>query len=162
MESLSEIRQTEISGVVHASLREIEAEGGPVLHMMRRDGPLFEGFGEVYFSVVLPGAIKAWKRHSRQTQNLATPVGLVDIVLYDSRPDSPSKGKIAVVRLGRPGHYRLLRIPPGVWYGFTGCSEQPSVLANCVDIPHAPEESERLPKDSPEIPWSWERQAPRG
>ena len=32
--------------------------------------PGFEGFGEVYFSSVLQGLVKAWKRHSRMTLNL--------------------------------------------------------------------------------------------
>ncbi len=148
--------ETEIHGVVELDLKEIETAGGPVLHMMRADGPMFERFGEIYFSVVLPGAVKAWKRHRMQTQNLAVPVGLVDIMIYDSRPESPTHGKLARFHLGRPGHYRLLRIPPGLWYGFTGKSPEPSVLANCVDIPHAPEESERLPKDTDLIPHKWE------
>ena len=29
------------------------------MHMLRRDGDVFEAFGEIYFSCVFPGAIKA-------------------------------------------------------------------------------------------------------
>ena len=155
MDPLNEVRQTEIHGVVTLDLKEISTEGGPVLHMMRSDGPLFQGFGEMYFSMVLPGAVKAWKRHRRQTQHVAAPVGLVDMVIHDPRPDSPTMGATAVFRLGRPGHYRLLRIPPGLWYGFTGASAEAALLANCADLPHDPEESERLPKDSELIPYRW-------
>ncbi len=150
-------RETAIHGVLEQDLREIPTEGGPVLHMLRADSSLFAGFGEVYFSEVLPGAVKAWKRHRLQTQHFAVPCGLMDIVIYDAREDSPTRGTVAAFRLGRPGHYRLLRIPPGLWYGFTAASETPAVLANCADIPHAPDESERLPKDAPEIPYQWQK-----
>ena len=155
MDPVNGVLPTDIHGVLVQDLKEINTEGGPVLHMLRADGPLFTSFGEAYFSVVEPGAVKAWKRHRLQTQHLAAPVGLVDVVIHDPRPDSPTKGATAVFRLGRPGHYRLLRIPPGLWYGFTGKSLEPSLLANCADIPHSPDESERLPKDSDLIPFSW-------
>ena len=144
-----------IEGILLWDLKEIDTAGGPVLHMLRADSPLYRGFGEIYFSEVSPGAVKAWKRHRLQTQHFAVPAGLIDIVVYDPREDSPSRGTIARFRLGRPGHYRLLRIPPGLWYGFRGAASGPSLLANCADIPHDPEESERLPMDSPLIPYRW-------
>lgn len=144
-----------IEGVWTQNLAEIETEGGPVLHMMRNDGPLFSGFGEIYFSVVLPGAIKAWKYHRLQTQNFAVPHGLIEVVLFDDREGSPSKGGLKSFLLGRPGAYRLLQIPPGVWYGFACRSDDGAVLANCADLPHSPGEAVRIPFDSPMIPFSW-------
>ena len=66
-----------IIGVCFQPLKIIDTPGGPVLHMLRPDSPLRPGagtadgelhLGEVYFSEVLPGAVKAWKRHRRQTQ----------------------------------------------------------------------------------------------
>lgn len=57
-----------IDGVVLQDLRIIPADGGPVLHMLRADSPLFRSFGELYFSEVEPGSVKAWKRHAVQTQ----------------------------------------------------------------------------------------------
>lgn len=145
---------TSISGVSLRSLAEIDTPGGPVLHMLRADSPEFFSFGEVYFSVVEPGAVKAWKRHSRQTQHFAVPSGLMEIVVYDPRKGSPSYGLVESFLLGRPGRYSLLRIPPGLWYGFACRSMQSALLANCADVPYDPEESERLPQDSPEIPFS--------
>ena len=150
-----EARTTAIDGVLLQALKEIDTEGGPVLHMLRADSPLFQGFGEIYFSVTLPGAVKAWKRHRLQTQHFAVPSGRIEVVIYDPRPDSLTRGRVASFMLGRPGHYALLRIPPGLWYGFAGRHTEASVLANCADIPHAPDESERLPMNSPEIPYTW-------
>lgn len=133
----------------------IETEGGPVLHMLRADSPLFSRFGEIYFSVVHKGAVKAWKNHLYQSQNLAVPQGLVEMVIYDGRENSPTFGTVESLLLGRPAHYRLLHIPPGLWYGFAGRSEEPAILANCADTPHSAAESRRLPADSPLVPYSW-------
>lgn len=145
----------EIAGAVLAELSVIPTPGGPVLHMLRADSPLFMGLGEVYFSEVEPGAVKAWKRHLRMTQHFAVPVGLMRIVLHDDRPDSPTRGNTAEVLLGRPDHYRLLRIPPLVWYGFTAESQGPALICNCADLPHDPAESERAGLDDPRIPYHW-------
>ena len=123
-----------IIGVCFQPLKIIDTPGGPVLHMLRPDSPLRPGagtadgelhLGEVYFSEVLPGAVKAWKRHRRQTQYYAVPHG-------------------------------LLRIPTGVWYGFTAAGDGPALICNCADLPHDPEEGEHLPADTKDIPYSWD------
>ena len=144
-----------IEGVWTQNLAEIDTDGGPVLHMLRADGSLFRQFGEIYFSLVSPGAVKAWKYHRLQTQNFAVPHGLMEVVLFDDREGSPSRGTLKSFLLGRPDNYRLLQIPPGVWYGFTCRSEDSAVLANCADLPHSPGEDVRIPVDSPRIPYSW-------
>lgn len=145
----------EIAGAVLAELSVIPTPGGPVLHMLKADSPLYMGLGEVYFSEVEPGAVKAWKRHLRMTQHFAVPVGLMKIALHDDRPDSPTRGHTAEVLLGRPDHYRLLRIPPLVWYGFTAVSDGPALICNCADLAHDPAESERAGLDDPRIPYHW-------
>ncbi len=146
----------QIAGAVLADLKVIPTPGGPVLHMLRADSPLFMGLGEIYFSEVEPGAVKAWKRHLRMTQHFAVPVGLLKVVLHDDRPDSPTRGSTAEYLLGRPDHYRLLRIPPLVWYGFTAVGPVPALVCNCADLAHDPVESERAGLDDPRIPFGWE------
>ena len=83
-----------IEGIVLTKLKQIHDERGSVLHMIRSDSKEFVKFGECYFSEVLPKKIKAWKCHRLQTQNLAVPVGIIKIVIYDSRENSNSKGLI--------------------------------------------------------------------
>lgn len=148
---------TILSGVWLQPLQVIQANGGPVLHFLRKDYALApkKGFGEIYFSEVLPGAVKAWKRHKQQTQLFAVPMGQIQIVLYDSRPDSPTNSQILSLPLGRPDNYKLLCIPPGLWYGFKAISPVPALIGNCVDIPHDPAEADKLPMDAPEIPYKW-------
>lgn len=144
-----------IEGVALEDLKVIPTPGGPVLHMLRSDSPLFTRFGELYFSEVEPGHVKAWKRHTRQTQYFAVPTGMLKVVLYDDRPDSPTRGALMEVLLGRPDNYRLLRIPPHVWYGFTAAGSTPALICNCADLPHDPAEGERKPQDAPDIPYRW-------
>ena len=153
---MTDSQQTPIHGVGVHPLKVLADERGALLHMLRRDSPLFERFGEVYFSEVNPGIIKAWKRHTRMTQRLAVPVGRVKFVLYDDRADSPTKGRVNVWILGRPSAYRLLIIPPGIWYGFQGVDSRPSLIANCADLPHDPAEMEQLKPDTGMIPYRWE------
>jgi dTDP-4-dehydrorhamnose 3,5-epimerase len=145
-----------IAGVLLNPLKQIEDERGAVLHMLRCDAPFFTRFGEVYFSVVLPQMVKAWKRHKSMTQHFAVPVGKIKLVLFDDRPLSSSHGQIEKHILGRPDHYYLLRLPPLVWYGFQGLGPEPALLANCADLPHDPNEVETLPDSTPYVPFKWE------
>lgn len=152
-------RNVGIDGALLQSLGIIPTPGGPVLHMLRPGSALLpdfsKGFGEIYFSEVQPGHIKAWKRHTRQVQHFAVPTGLLRIVLYDGRPDSPTEGVVCELALGRPENYFLLRIPTGVWYGFAAMGDAPALICNCADIPHDPAEGQRLPVDDPSIPYCW-------
>lgn len=144
-----------MEGVLITPLRQFDDERGAVLHMIKVDSPSFKQFGEVYFSLVNPGHVKAWKRHHKMTQNFAVPVGTIKLVLYDSRENSPSYGKVEVLSVGRPENYALITIPPMICYGFQGVSEEPALITNCADLPHDPEESERIDPDSSAIPYSW-------
>jgi dTDP-4-dehydrorhamnose 3,5-epimerase len=144
-----------IEGVTLTPLRQIGDERGAVLHMLRSDAPEFSRFGECYFSELLPNAVKAWKRHRLQTQNLAVPVGRVRFVIFDGREQSATHGVVDVFELGRPDAYARLSIPPGLWYGFACIGSTPALVVNCADMPHDPREGEQLPTDDPSIPYVW-------
>ncbi len=144
-----------IEGVFTVDLRVIPAEKGAVLHMLRADAPFFSRFGEVYFSEIEPNTIKAWKMHQRQTQRLTVPMGLVQVVLFDARPQSPSYGRVDAVFLGREEHYKLLHIPPYIWYGFKNVGKEKALICNCTDMPHEASESCQKAEDDASIPYIW-------
>jgi dTDP-4-dehydrorhamnose 3,5-epimerase len=146
----------EIEGVIIQPLKQIADKCGPVLHMLKNDSRLFKQFGEVYFSEIHSGLVKAWKRHKKQSQNLVVPLGKIWLVIYDDRPNSNTHRKIAQYKLGRPKDYRLIHIPPMLWYGFQGIGDQTSMIANCTDLSHDPEEMESLSADTSQIPYQWE------
>ena len=145
----------EIDGVIITELHQISDGRGAVLHMLRCDAPEFHRFGECYFSEVLPGAVKAWKRHRVQTQNLAVPVGRIRLVIYDDREPSATRGNLQVLELGRPDAYFRLKVSPGLWYGFSCIGATPALVANCPDLPHDPADSEMRTLNDPTIPYSW-------
>lgn len=146
---------TSIAGLIVTPLREIADERGAVLHLLRNNEPGFVGFGECYCSETLPGAVKAWKRHKLQTQNLAVPIGRLRLVVFDDRPASPTRGNLEILDLGRPDNYVRITIPPGLWYGFSAQGLDPALIVNCADQPHDPKESEHLPTGDARIPYQW-------
>jgi dTDP-4-dehydrorhamnose 3,5-epimerase len=145
---------SEIHDVKITPLRRIPDERGAVLHMLREDSPVFERFGEIYFSIVYPGVVKGWHVHSRMTLNYAVPVGMAKLVCYDDRPDSPTRGAVQELHVGEL-NYVLVTIPPMVWNGFKGEGSRPAIVANCATIPHDPEEINRADPFDNDIPYDW-------
>lgn len=144
-----------IEGVEITQLKEISDNRGAVLHMMRSDSPDFTRFGECYFSEVLPGAVKAWKLHTLQTQNLAVPIGRLKLVIYDDREMSSTRNKICILELGRPDAYFRVKIPPGLWHGFSCNGDTKALLVNCSDMPHDKMESKVIDINDSSIPYNW-------
>ena len=143
-----------IQGVLMTPLRQIADDRGRVMHMMRRDDPHFEEFGEIYFSTVNPGFIKGWHCHAEMTLNYAVVAGTVQLALYDDRDASPTRGELVEV-VSNEANYVLIRVPPGVWNGFKGLGTTLSIVANCATHPHDPAEIIRKSPDWDHIPYDW-------
>jgi dTDP-4-dehydrorhamnose 3,5-epimerase len=144
-----------IAGVVIQPLFRIADERGQVMHMLRASDPHFQGFGEIYFSMVYPGAVKGWHLHTRMVLNYAVPVGRIRLALYDAREDSKTRGEIQELVLGTDS-YQLVQVPAGVWNGFKGLGAQPSLVANCASIEHDPGEIRRMdPHRNDVIRYDW-------
>lgn len=135
-------------------LARIPDERGAVFHMIRDDSPLFERFGEIYFSSVYPGAIKGWHLHREMTLNYAVPFGMIKLVCYDDREGSPTRGNLSELHVGEL-NYCLVTVPPGVWNGFKGEGTTMALVANCATVHHSPDEIERLDPFSQRIPYDW-------
>ena len=143
-----------IDGVFEKELRRIPDERGSVMHMLRETDPHFTRFGEIYFSTVNKDAVKAWKKHLKMTQTLAVPVGMIRLVIFDDRDGSSTKGEVDTFEIGGD-NYSLLRIPPLLWYGFSGLSETPALIANCADMAHDPSEVVRCEVTDAVVPYTW-------
>jgi dTDP-4-dehydrorhamnose 3,5-epimerase len=143
-----------IQGVSIVPLLQIPDERGKVMHVLKSTDNHFIEFGEIYFSTVVPGAIKGWHIHSKMTINYAVPIGRVKLVLYDDRKSSPTQGQIQEIFIG-PDNYVLVTVPPMVWNGFKGVGLVESLVANCASIPHDPTEITRLDPFDKSIPYDW-------
>lgn len=143
-----------IHGLMITPLRQIFDERGKVMHMLRSDSPAFQKFGEIYFSCTHPGAIKAWHLHRKMTLNYSVIHGELKFVLYDDRPDSPTRGEVQEIFLS-PENYCLVTVPPLIWNGFKGIGVQTTIVANCATHPHDPGEIERKEPFDASIPYDW-------
>lgn len=143
-----------IEGVQVIPLRRFADERGSVLLMLKETDPHFVRFGEIYFSTVYPGVVKAWKNHRRMDANYACVYGRIRVVLHDGRDGSPTNGETMELHIS-PEEYALAVIPPGVWHGFQGVGEPISILANCATEPSDPSELDRLDSADPAIPYDW-------
>jgi len=144
-----------IEGVIVKPLRKIPDERGAIFHMLKRTDDNFETFGEIYFSVVNPGAVKAWHIHKAMTLNYAVVSGMIKLVLYDGRKESKTHGQIQEIFMGDQ-QYVLVTIPPGVTNGFKGVSTTPAIVANCATLPHDPDEIARIDPFTKDIPYDWD------
>lgn len=143
-----------IDGVNIVPLKKIPDERGTIMHMLKSTDAHFEQFGEIYFSTIYPEIIKGWHIHSKMTINYAVIVGMIKLVLYDSRDNSPTKGEMMELFIGDE-NYVLVQVPPGVWNGFKGIGKKTAIVANCSTIPHDPNELKRLDPSDKSIPYDW-------
>lgn len=143
-----------IEDVIVEPLKIFSDSRGKVLHMLRKDASFFKQFGEVYFSLVNPGVIKGWKKHLKITQHFAVPIGNIKLVLYDSRDDSSTKGKIQEIIIG-VDNYKLVKIPPLICYSFKALFSKPALVANCTDLPYDPAESINIHLCDESIVYKW-------
>jgi dTDP-4-dehydrorhamnose 3,5-epimerase len=144
-----------IDGVKIVPLRQIVDERGKIMHMLKATDPHFTTFGEIYFSCAWPGTIKAWHIHATMTLNNAVISGRAKLVLYDGRPNSPTKGELQEIFLGED-NYVLVQIPPGITNGYKAYGDKMVVLANCASEPHDPTEISRIAHDTADVPYNWD------
>lgn len=144
-----------IDGVIIKPLKKIADERGTIMHMLKADDVEFEKFGEIYFSTVYPNVIKGWHIHKEMILNYAVVYGMIKLVLYDERENSPTKNEVQEIFLGWD-NYCLVKIPPLVWNGFKGIGTTPAIVANLATIPHIADEIERLDPLNNHIPYKWD------
>lgn len=137
-----------IDGLLITPLPIVNNPKGNIYHAMQASSPGYISFGEAYFSSVLHGHVKGWKRHNRFTLNLVVPVGEIRFILFDDRPSCSTFGQFFDVNLGIDNNYARLTVPPGIWMAFKGIGEF-NLLMNIINNEHDPNESDN--KDLSEL-----------
>ena len=145
-----------IDGVVVKPLKVIPDERGYLMEMLRADDPFFEKFGQVYVSVAYPGVVKGWHYHRVQVDHFVIVSGMMKVVLYDQRDDSPTKGMINEFFMGERNPI-LVRIPNMVVHGMKAIGEKPGVLVNCPSevYDYARPDEHRIDPHDNDIPYDW-------
>jgi len=147
-----------IHGVKIKKLKMIPDERGRLMELLRSDDEIFIKFGQVYMTTAYPGVVKGWHYHKRQIDNFVVIQGMMKVVLYDDRPDSPTRGEINEFFMG-DYNPMLLSIPNMVIHGFKCISQNEAIVINCpteVYDYQNPDEY-RIDPHNNDIPYSWER-----
>jgi dTDP-4-dehydrorhamnose 3,5-epimerase len=146
-----------IEGVVFKKLRVIPDERGRLMEIFRNDDPEFRQFGQVYMTTNYPGVVKGWHYHNKQWDNVACVKGMIKLVLYDRRKESPTFGEIAEFFIGEH-QPALITIPPEVCHGWKCISDVESLVVNVPSEVYNYEQPDenRLPYNTPEIPYNWD------
>ena len=140
-----------LADILVTPLMRIPTVGGDVMHALKNSDNGFNSFGEVYFSWVEQGAIKAWKCHQHMTLNLVVPLGEVSFVFHIKDQENCFRTE----NIGEEKYVRLT-VPPGIWFGFQGRGSSQSLLMNLADMAHDPDEV--LRKKTSEIVYNWSTQ----
>jgi dTDP-4-dehydrorhamnose 3,5-epimerase len=147
-----------IDGVIVKKLRVIPDERGRLSEILRSDDDIFGEFGQVYMTTAYPGVVKAWHYHKEQTDCIAVIHGMMKIVLFDNRKDSPTYKEINEFFAGIYNPV-LIKIPKLIYHGFKCISE---VEAIAINIPNRtynydnPDEFRIDPYEN-DIPYDWSR-----
>ena len=146
-----------IDGVALIALRRFNDDAGSMTELFRLNEPRpagLEGFEpqQLNYSVLQPGAIKAFHLHRRQTDVwFVPPEDRILMALVDMRAGSPSEGVRQRIMLG-DGNSRLVRVPPGVAHGCRNLSRTESRILYLTDLLFDPD-PERC--DEGRLPWDF-------
>lgn len=138
-------------------LKYLPDERGRLMEILRKDDVLFQKFGQIYMTTNYPGVIKAWHYHKIQTDNICCLKGMIKVVLFDGRNESPTKGLINEFYMGEYNPL-FLSIPPGIYHGWKCISETESIVINMPTetYDYSQPDEFRLKPDSDQIPYKWE------
>ena len=126
------------------------------MEILRADDELFEKFGQVYMTTAYPGVVKAWHYHKLQTDNMAVIKGMMKVVVYDARKESPTYGEVNEFFLG-DHNFKLIQIPKMVYHGFKCIGREEAIVINVPTQPYSHEHPDEYRVDPYEndIPYDW-------
>lgn len=148
-----------IEGVRVKQLKMIPDERGRLMEILRNDDKEFIKFGQVYMTTAYPGVVKGWHYHKLQIDNFCTVRGMIKLVLYDARENSPTRGQVNEFFQGEH-HTILVQIPNLVYHGFKCVSETEAIVINCIteSYHHEKPDEFRVAYNDPTIPYNWDIQ----
>ena len=116
----------------------------------------FKEIKQTSYTETYPGVIKAFHYHKKQFDIWFPIMGNMQIVLYDLRDDSSTKGETQVIYGGEDNSIVVL-IPPGVAHGYRVLGNQKVSLFYHTSEAYDPEnpDEERIPFDDPMIGFNW-------
>lgn len=155
------LRDALIDGIEFRPARPVPHEDGTVTEIARASWDIIKSdVVQVHLTTTLPGRIRAWGLHQHTSDRLFVASGLVKIVVFDGRNDSPTFGKINefTVSERNPG---LLIVAPNLYHGWKNIGTSEAIIINMPDRMYNYEQPDALdlPWDSPAasevVPYRW-------
>jgi dTDP-4-dehydrorhamnose 3,5-epimerase len=146
-----------IDGVVVKQRKVIPDNRGRLGEILRCDEDQFKKFGQVYFTTGYPGVVKAFHLHKVAWDYWYVVHGMIQLVLFDERDSSLTKGVLNVFHIGEHNPSSVL-IPPYVIHGFKTVSEHEAIIINVPSEPYNykdPDEFRTEPHGY--VPHDWNR-----
>jgi dTDP-4-dehydrorhamnose 3,5-epimerase len=150
-----------IEGLRFRPTRPVPHEDGVVSEVARASWPEIDlPILQVHVTTTQPTRIRAWGLHQHSTDRLFVVSGLVSLVVFDGRVDSPTAGALNEFKVSErnPG---LLVVPPNLYHGWKNIGTTEAAIINMpssqydYDGPDALD----LPYDDPHaaeiVPFRW-------
>ncbi|GGI10301.1 dTDP-4-dehydrorhamnose 3,5-epimerase family protein [Gottfriedia solisilvae] len=149
----------QIEGVITKKLTKHCDDRGFFAEVLRDDDKLLTNFGQLSWSTTYPGVIKAFHYHEEQDDIWFFPSGNAQVVLYDLRENSSTKGKTNVFYMGE-NNPMILLIPKGVAHGYRVIGDQSATIIYCTTKSYNPKkpDEKRIPWNDETIGFNWETQ----
>jgi dTDP-4-dehydrorhamnose 3,5-epimerase len=136
---------------------------GTVCEMFRPEWGLGDPVAHVYHVTIRPGVIKAWQKHLKQDDRIFVVRGSAHIVLYDDRPDSPTRGMLNEVFISDQNRATIV-FPAGVFHGVRNLGNDDLLFVNMPTRAYDYEDPDkyRLPVENDYIPYRFDGGPCRG
>jgi dTDP-4-dehydrorhamnose 3,5-epimerase len=155
------LRRLPVEGVVFRPTRPVPHEDGFLTEVARASWDVLDSpVTQVHVTTTFPDRIRAWGLHQVSIDRLFVVSGLVKIVVFDGRLDSPTRGHLTeiVVSERNPG---LLIVPPNLYHGWKNIGVTEAIIINMPTEMYNYEDPDALdmPWDSVAakdlIPYTW-------
>ncbi|MBN1772643.1 MAG: dTDP-4-dehydrorhamnose 3,5-epimerase family protein [Deltaproteobacteria bacterium] len=148
-----------IQGVVTKALRVIPDERGRLMEILRSDDAMFRKFGQAYLSTTYPGVVKAWHYHKLQDDCFCCVAGMIKLVIFDNRSESPTYRQIDELFIGEH-NLQLVVVPRLCYHGWKSIGERESLVFNIPTEVYnyaQPDEYRLDPHRNDVIAYDWSR-----
>jgi dTDP-4-dehydrorhamnose 3,5-epimerase len=133
VDSDGNLRCSPLAGVRFRPTRPVPHEDGHVTEVARASWELLgEALVQVHITTTFADRVRAWGLHPLGTDRLFVVSGLVKLVVFDGRKDSPTLGQLNefVISEKNPG---LLIVPPNLYHGWKNIGTSEAIIINMPD-----------------------------
>ena len=129
---------------------------GFLTEVLKETDPFFKAMRQMTYTETYPGVIKAFHWHKNQWDLWFVVKGMAQVVLYDLREKSKTRGQTDVYYLGEK-NLAILAIPPGVVHGYRVLGNRLVGLLYHTSEAYDPKhpDEERIAFDDPRIGFDW-------